>query len=281
MKRAKKLIWLLVTAAVFAAAPLTAMALPAGGYVPTAATWYYQDSSTKKWVKDYKVSFSYKKDGRLTKITNKYQGTTASTAYTWKGNYITKINYKNSENMLSSTTYKYKNKKLISYQYNGNKGANLAYKYKWKGKTGTYTQTGEGGSSTYKLTINAKGQLVKETCKDNDGFETTSIYKYYGNGNLKSSTIKGKGFDSSFTRVKKFNQKGYITLESLTSRSNIDKTTYKYKTQKGKIREVVFTNTFKEGEYSYEASRKLVFTKWKKVSHVRNCDAWGNTIPIW
>ena len=282
MKRAKKLIWLLVTAAVFATAPLTAMALPAGGYVPTTGTWYYQDSSTKKWVKDYKVSFSYKKDGRLTKVTQQYVDAPSvyTTAYTWKGNYITKINYKNNYyDEFGLTTYKYKNKKLTSYGY----GEGNVQKYKWKGKTGTYSQTWDGGSYTNKFTINAKGQLVKETYKyKNSGITTTdtSTYKYYGNGNLKSMTSKNQSSNVD-SYVVKYNQKGYKTSESYKSNTYTSKTTYKYKYKKGKLKEVVITSSGKNDGESFKDSSKIEFTKWKNVSHIRNCDAWGHVISLW
>ena len=275
MKRAKKLIWLLVTAAMFAAAPLTAMALPAGGYVPTAGTRYYQDSSTKKWVKSYKISYSYKKDGRLTKVTRKYTDGTDSTAYTWKGNNITKITDKYSYGNSYTYTFKFKNKKLTSYQFSGDK----AQKIKWKGKTGTCTQTWDGGGATYKYTINGKGQIVKvTTTHKSDGTKYTTTYKYYGNGNLKSYTLKGSGY--SYTT--KYNQKGYRTSETRKEGSATSKTTFKYKTKKGKIKEVVTNYTYTSGEYSSKSSSKFVFTKWKNVSHVRNCDATGNTrIYLW
>ena len=274
MKRAKKLIWLLVTAAMFAAAPLTAMALPAGGYVPTAGTSYYKDDANK-WVKYEKISCSYKKDGRLTKITRKYTDGTDSTAYTWKGNNITKITTKNSGHSYT-TTFKFKNKKLTSYQFSGDK----AQKIKWKGKTGTCTRTGNGDGETSKYTLNGKGQIVKVTTNyKSGGTKYTSTYKYYGNGNLKSYTVKMSG--SSYSE--KFNQKGYRTSETYKEGSSYSKTTtFKYKTQKGKIKEVVMNYTYTSGENIYKSSSKFVFTKWKNVSHVRNCDATGNTrIYLW
>ena len=267
MNRAKKLIGMLVAAAVLTAVPLTAMALPAGGYVPTSGTRYTLDEKTKKWVKDATISSTYKKDGRLTKNTVKYMyGTSNSCAYSWKGNYITKYVYKYSDKdytSTSSTTYKYKNNKRVSYQNSGDK----AVKIKWKGKTGTYSI---GNGQTYKYTINQKGQLIKSAGRVEEGgllVSGTYTYKYYANGNLKSITTKGK----NSTSVEKFNKQGYRTSSSYKLGSFSTKSTYKYKTKNGKIREVV--ETYTSGSYTY--SRKTVFNKWKKVSHVRNCDAWG------
>ncbi len=272
MKRVKKLIGLLVAATIIAATPLTAMALPAGGYVPTSGTWYFKNSNTKKWEKTGTVlSYTYKKDGRLTKRVNKYDGGSSASTYTWKGNYLTKQVNKYSDGS-SNMTYKYKNKKQTSYQYSGNKAQTI----KWKGKTGT--ETGDGW--TRKYTVNGKGQLVKITTKYSDGGTYTSTYKYSGGGNLKS--VAGKGKDSkgktTYNNLMKYNKKGYPTSQVSSGTGYSYKATYKYKTKKGKLREVVVNSTYKDGGSSETYSNKLVFTKWKKVSHVRNCDAFGNLI---
>ena len=274
MKRVKKLIGLLVAATIIAATPLTAMALPAGGYVPTSGTWYYKDSTTKKWEKSGTVlSYTYKKDGKLTKRVDKYNGGSSALTYTWKGNYITKI-ASNSADGGGFTAYKYKNKKRTSYQYSGEKAQTI----KWKGKTGTYT--GDGGKTKY--TINGKGQLVKITTTYDSGYVYTTTYKYSGGGNLKSVTGKGKDSKGKTTSnyLMKYNKKGYPASRMYSGTNYSDKTTYKYKTKKGKLREVVVNSTYKEGGSNETYSYRVVFTKWKKVSHIRNCDAYGNTIGL-
>ena len=265
MKRAKKLIWLLMTAAVFAAAPLTAMALPAGGYVPTSGTYYYKDSTTNnKWKKNNSVAYTYKDDGRITKRTVTYKGIGSVTyKYTWKGNYITK--YPNSYSDV--TTFKYSKKKLVSYR---GSYASKAQKITWKGNTGTVTQY----DPTTEYTINNKGQLIKKVIKYDGEFTDISTYQYYGNGNLKSMSMTSKSdYDTmTGTTTVTYNKKGYETSYTNKYGSYWAKTTYKYTTKKGKITQVVSNYSNSNGSKN---SSKVVYKKWQYVSHVRNCDAWG------
>lgn len=252
MKRAKKLIGLLLSAAVLALTPLTALALPAGGYVPTSATRYTLNKSTNKWEKLTTITYNYTNSGKLTKRTVKWDGGSCSHTYTWNGNYITKHKFKTlNTSYYVSEEYTFKNDKLLTfktkeYGHNDGKYPNI----KWKGKTGTMTW--KDGHKT-KYTVNKKGQLIKET----DGAETTT-YEYYKNGNLKRITRKENGRTLS---TKKFNQKGYITSKA-----------YTYTIKNGKITKLVIKDS--------DGTRKYVFNKWKKVSHIRNCDAWGTYIDL-
>ena len=255
MKGIRKLATLLLTAAVLAATSLTALALPSGGYVPTKGTYSYYDSSAKKWVKSNTYTWSYKSDGRLTKITHKDSDNSSSTTkYTWSGDHIKKI-----KSDSYTYSYKYKGKKLISATYDY--GEKTIYKYKWKKNKGTL-KTDE---YTTTIQINSKGQLTKSKTKYSNGDVYTVTYKYYANGNLKKVTGKGKN-DSSSTS---YNSAGYITKYTNTYDGKTYYTAkYKYKKKNGKIKQVNIT-------YNGGGKAKLVFSKWKRVSHVRNCDASG------
>ena len=249
MKGIRKLATLVLTAAMLAATSLTAFALPSGGYVPTKGTYSYYDSSAKKWVKQETYTWSYKSDGRLTKRTNKYDDGTSTIKYTWSGDRVKKI-----KDSSGYTSYKYKGKKLTSVTESY--GSKHTYKYKWKKNKGTVKM--DGYSNT--IQINSKGQLTKSVSKYSDGDTYTTTYKYYANGNLKKVT--GKNFSASY------NSAGYITKITNKNDGKTYTTKYKYKKKNGKIKQITITHS--DGSKS-----RLVFSKWKRVSHVRNCDATG------
>ena len=256
MKKIRKFATLLLTAAMLAATSLTALALPSGGYVPTKGTYSYYDSSAKKWVKSETITLSYKSDGRLTKRTYKYdEDYVLTTKYTWSGNRIKKITESEGGGY---TSYKYKGNKLVSYTRNY--GEKHTYKFKWKKNKGTLKLDGY----TETIQFNSKGQLVKETIKYTDGGTYTYTCKYYANGNLKKVTSKG----SSESTTRSYNSEGYLKKYTRKSGGKTYTTKYKYKKKNGKIKQITIT-------YSDGYKNKLVFSKWKKVSHVRNCDASG------
>ena len=66
MRQIKRLAALLLAAAITAATPLAALALPAGGYVPVKATQYRWDEKTSTWVQTSERTMSFKSDGRKT-----------------------------------------------------------------------------------------------------------------------------------------------------------------------------------------------------------------------
>lgn len=259
MKNAKRLIGLLVSAVILATAPLTVMALPAGGYVPTSATVYELNYRTNKWERYSRITYNYKNDGRLTKRTEKNikdPVLSYTERYTWKGDYIIKY----SDN-IDTTTYKYT--KIDR----------------------------EGGIKTLgidRYTINEKGQLIKAVYDFlgsgygyRGGYPIITVYQYYGNGNLKSETTRGdlKCGTLTYGETTTYNKKGFITSYSLKSEDEYDIVNYKYTTKKGKLRQVVI-NAVNSPDHD-QFTTKIVFQKWKYVEHVRNCDAYGHTLDLW
>ena len=258
MKRAKRLVAMLLVVALLAVTPAAAMAAE---YVPTKGTSYWKNGT--KWEKGTEYTWSYKGDGKITKRTWKDpDGTSSTSSYKWKGNFLSKITWSSGQ----YSTYKYKNSRLQSFTsvYGGGKRTT---KLKWdkKKKKATY----KSGDFTITLTFNSKGQLVKET--DKSAAETyTYKYKYYSNGNVKK--ISG-GSNKGYQFTTNYNKKGYLSSE--TGKDGIYSWSYKYsyKTKNGKITERISKSNGVE-------SSKTVYTKWKKVSRVRNCDGMGRTTPL-
>ena len=122
MKKTKRFIALLLTAALLAMTPLTALA--ASGYVPIKGEYYYKDG--KKWVKSEDFSYSYKSNGKITQAYYKYDGGSSKTKYKWSGNHVVKVSSSD-----GYTTYKYKKNKLVSIAENY--GEKYTIKISWKG----------------------------------------------------------------------------------------------------------------------------------------------------
>ena len=260
MKQTKRLIALLLTAALLAMTPLTALALGPAGYVPTKTVTY--DKVDGKWVQLSETTSSYKSDGRVTKKITKYtDGTTYTTKYTWGGDRVKKVVYPS-----GTYSYKFKGKKLVSFTVNTD--SKKTYKLKWKGKNGTY----KSGTSTETYTIDGKGRFVKEKLVLADGTTYISSYKYYSNGNLKSYSWKGNG--TSVTE--KYNSKGWIT--SVVQKGSTPYTAkYTYTKKKGKVISQLCKWEF---DKTSSGETKAVYKKWKKVRHVRNVDGFGFTLPL-
>lgn len=258
MKKAKRIVALLLTLAMLAGVSTAAYALPAGGFVPVKATNYTLVDGN--WKEGSVRTLTYKGDGRLTKITttNPSSGTTSSTSYKWKGNLITKVNWSDGDYQV----FKYKGGRRTSYTYDY--GVKYTYKFKWKKKTLTYA-TEDGTIST---TVNGKNQIVK-TVRTGSSNSYTTKYTYYGNGNRKKYVHKTS---DGIVTTYKYNSKGYIISETGKNYSR----KYTYKIKKGKILERIC----KYQESGRSGERKVVYSKWKKVSHVRNCDAWGYSITL-
>ncbi|MBR1899490.1 MAG: hypothetical protein IJ820_00295 [Lachnospiraceae bacterium] len=255
MKRVKKLVALLLAVTLLAAIPTVAYA--ASGYVPTKATYYYLENG--KWNKDSERTLSYNSSGKIKKVTYKYSdGYSGWTKYSWKGNFVTKISYKDG----GYNSFKYKGSKRKSAVFNT--GSKETRSYKWKKNKCTY----KNGDTTVTLKINGKGQLVSEKYKNADGSGSTT-YKYYSNGNLKSYTSKGSGYSYTI----KYNSKGFVKSEKGKGTGYSYSYTYSYKTKKGKIKERIC-------KYNGKVSSKTVYSKWKKVSNIRNCDRFGYMVAL-
>ena len=253
----KRWLCLLLVAALLAVTPVAAMAAE---YVPTKGINYWKNGT--KWEKGTEYTWSYKGDGKITKRTWKDpDGASSTSSYKWKGNFLSKITWTNGQ----YSTYKFKNSRIqsITSVYPGGK---QTIKIKWdkKKKKATY----KSGDFTYTMTFNSKGQLVKET--DKSSSETyTYKYKYYSNGNMKKVT---GGSNQGYQYTVNYNKKGYISSESGKDGTYSWSYKYSYKTKNGKITEKIMK--YKDGE------TKTVYTKWKKVSRVRNCDGLGRSVPL-
>ena len=255
MKTAKRLMAMLLVAALLAVTPAAAMAAE---YVPTKGTYYWKNGT--KWQKGTEYTWSYKGDGKIKKVTYKEpDGYSSSTTYKWKGSFLKTLRYSGNE----YTSYKFKNNRLQSMTdvYGSNKETG---KFKWdkKKKKGTY----KGDGFTNVITVNSKGQRVKQSYIYSDGTYTYS-YKYYSNGNVKSISLKGPGYSFST----KYNKAGY-----LTSRKSSDGYSYTCKYKKNKKGQI----TEKITKYNSGGENKIVYTKWKKVSRTWNCDGFGTTVSL-
>lgn len=233
-----------------AAASLTAVAaLPAGGYVPVYGEKYLQQDG--EWVPVGSVSASYKADGKCTRFSSSdSKGMKRGERYTWKGDYITKLvcDYRDS----GTLQYKYDRNHKLVYR----KAGRTKYTYKWSGKTARY----DNGGMKETLTFNKKGQRTKAVYG-------TSAYKYsyYKNGNLKKVSSK---FSTT-----KYNSRGDLTYFSYSFLDMSASFTYQTDSS-GRITQVDVAYKDKNGAHN----AKIVYSKWKKVRHVRNCDATGTTV---
>jgi len=251
MKRVKKLIALLMAVTLLAAVPSVAYA--ASGYVPTKATNYRFENGV--WEKGTERTLSYNSSGKIKSISYKYSdGSAGWTKYTWKGNYITKVS--DNDGDYSSFKYKGSKRKSAVYIYGSNKET---ISYKWKKNKCIY----KDGDYTVVLKINGKGQIVSEK-QTGPGGTYIWTYKYYSNGNRKSYSFKGPS--NSYTV--KFNSNGYVKSEKGSSSRGSYSYIYSYKSKKGKITEKIC-------KYNGKVSSKTVYSKWKKVSNIKNCDSFG------
>jgi len=249
MKKVKRLAAWMILVFVVTAASLTAMAAKkAGEYVPVYGEKYVQQNGS--WIPVGSVSASYKKDGKCTGFSSTdSKGLQRGERYTWKGDYITKLvcDYRDS----GTLKYTYNKKhKLVSRTRGLTK-----YTYRWSGKSAIYSD----GNYTEKLAFNKKGQLTKAV------YGTSAYtFSYYKNGNLKKSS-------SSFA-VTNYNSRGDLKSFSY-SYLNMNAVFTYVKDEAGRIKQVNVAYTDRNGAHN----AKIVYSKWKKVSRVRNCDAAGTT----
>ena len=272
MNQIKKAITLSVFVFMLVITPVCVYAA-SGTYVPTKAKNYRFDG--KKWVPDHEVAYKYKKDGRITESVFKsleYNSTFCETTkYKWKGNYLAKIEEDYSKwkgNHLKFDdnyyNYEYRKNKIMSIVSYCNMTSDKTEKttYKWKKKKASYKHT---FGTTGTIEIDSKGRMIKNKLYFNKGGTYYYTYKYYKNGNLKEYTKKNS--EGSISRKIKYNQQGYPT--SVIFNGN---TTYTYKKKNGKIIEQIETTKTADG---YINKKKTVYSNWKKVRRVRNCDAFG------
>ena len=261
MKQIKRMAVLLIAAAFLLLTPVSALAAKQE-YVPTKAISY--ELKDGNWVAICEETYSYTKNARLKAYT--YKSLTSSHSYkisfTWKGDFL-----KKQDSLSYTTTYNYKKKKLkSSAEVRKSSGSTTTTSVSWKKRKGTFTSSnGDTGS----ITVNKKNQKIKEERVDSYGRKSTTTFKYFANGNLKSESYSGLGY----SYVLKYNKKGYpVSFKSDSSGGS-----FKYKkNKKGQITEQLMTTTL-PGGLTFE--NKRVYSGWKKLSRpVRTCDAFG--LPV-
>ena len=259
MKQIKRMTVLLITAAFLLLTPVSALAAKQE-YVPTKAVYYELDEGN--WVKIYEETYICTKNGRIKSYTYKslMHDSTGKIVYTWKGNYL-----KKEDGPFAAISYSYNKKKLKSVtQVAKLSGKTETTSISWKKRKGTYTNS---SGSIVSITVNKKNQKIKEERVDSYGRKSTTTFKYFANGNLKSESYSGLGY----SYVLKYNKKGYpVSFKSDSSGGS-----FKYKkNKKGQIKEQLVTFKYDDGSaFSY----KKVYSNYKKISRsVRNCDAFGN-----
>lgn len=219
--------------------------------VPTKASHYTYDLSTKKWTKTNRsFTASFSSNGKIKKVTYKYGSYKDSFTYTWKGDYLKKIKYSYSGEKPATTTYTYKNGKLSSV-----KGSGYKTTYKWKGNKGTATQNFDDTKYKYKLTLK-NGRLAKDV-PDNASYSYS--YSYYQRGLRKTYKYKEKSHTYKVT----YGKNGF------PKKSTNGTTTTSYQWKK---KEVIITQKEKGKVVRKE---KWKFSKTKRVSRAWNCDAFG------
>ena len=261
--------------AVLAAALLSGSAFAAGGgYVPAAGT--RQVLKNGNWVQAESFRISYRKDGRITKYTTTDAEGTRSDSYSWKGDYVKKNAYAGSGGYSCAWTWTYKKGKLQKYSFSDSDGDAWAAKAGWKKKKAAVSFTVTG--SSYKmqsgtLKMDGKGRITSETRSSADGVQAWTS-SYYGNGLLKKRTYR----EGAAVSVTSWNKKGYITSVTDTAPEGNHSMTYTYVMDKKKKcpKEVLVTYN-DDGDIRQE---RILYTKWKKVSRVRNCDAAGTEVPL-
>ena len=243
--------------AVLAAALLSGSAFAAGGgYVPAAGT--RQVLKNGNWVQAESFRISYRKDGRITKYTTTDAEGTRSDSYSWKGDYVKKNAYAGSGGYSCAWTWTYKKGKLQKYSFSDSDGDAWAAKAGWKKKKAAVSFTVTGSSYKFVGTTSAKSGL-------------TNIYKLNADG---SSSYR----EGAAVSVTSWNKKGYITSVTDTAPEGNHSMTYTYVMDKKKKcpKEVLVTYN-DDGDIRQE---RILYTKWKKVSRVRNCDAAGTEVPL-
>ena len=152
MKQIKRMAVLLITAAFLLLTPMSALAARQE-YAPTKAVFY--ELKDGNWVASYEETYSYTKNARLKAYTYKSltSSHTATTTYTWKGNFL-----KKQDDSYYTTTYSYKKKKLkSSSEVNKSSGKTTTTSVGWKKRKGTVT--GSDGA-TGSITVNKRNQMI-------------------------------------------------------------------------------------------------------------------------
>lgn len=260
MKTAKKLWALLLAAMMIMMVPVSASA--AQKFVPVAGYQQYWNGS--KWVKDFDFTAKYKSSGNITSFIKEYSsGYSETRTYKWKNNRVVENTYYTSKGYTDKAVRSYKNNLLKKSEFTASsKDYITTRKYSWKKRTAkvTLSYSKKYSSSTYTIKVNKKGRRSYEYVPGNS--PVTSSWKYYSNGNLKSYVHKS----SSGTTSTYFNELGYKE-----SNGGIYYT-YTMDKKKNRPKKVEWT--------SDKRKYRMVYTKYKKVSAIKNCDAWGYPVVL-
>lgn len=224
------------------------------------------------------LKFSYKKNGNLSSYVETYSDTSYSRSYKWKSSRISKVTIVDTYNDKTTKSYTYKKGLLsaIANTYSWQTGETISYKWKKKSASVT-TAYADGSTNTDTVTAkrNSKKQRTAITSREGNASHTT-VWKYYGNGNIKSITDSESG---GYKDVYSYNKNGYLTsyVSSWSGGSRTVKLQYVMDKKKKCPNRVTVTISGSDGEASVETYE---FTAFKKVKKVRNCDAVGTEIPL-
>ena len=244
-----------------------------GAYVPTIAKTYIKQNG--KWVDSHSKKFVFKKDGRITQLEAGFEVRN----YSWKGNYVFQQNYTGQGT--GTWTFKYKNGLRQSKVFESADDT-TTYSYKWKKRKASvkYTTVNiwneDAGITSITTKVNEKKQITSVKTKYRGGLSILETFVYYKNGNLKEKWYK---FGDSGPTITKYNEDGYIiSLVDNFGSSNESTSTYKYTMDKKKK---CPKSVLVKSKDSYGSrTQKTVFSSFKKVSRVRNCDASGYVLPL-
>ena len=287
--------------------------------VPTEGVLYSQDEKGAFQPTDQTFTATYSSDGKVATVTykddsewkdangedwGKYHLLTTY-SYKWKGNNIRSFSWTHTEsssgpNYSDNTSESYsmnntikKKKPAVSkesyvrdYTYkseeeqgSGHTKQNQTSTYRWNKKEGSVKIAGEffdDGEKYTRLSANVIGLKKGRRVSD---WVNGAKFTYYKDGKLKAVT---QNYPDGRIEKASYNKEGYLTNESrVYPPRTTQETTYTW-TMNSKTKcpkEVVITFKEKNEAETWGWTNKWVFTKTKKVSKVRNCDAYG--YPVW
>lgn len=303
MKRSKKVLAVLLAGAMTAGMATTAFAKKVSGTIPTAGTVYRKSSDAKDYTEQGSFVSGYETSGKVRYYiyTDKVSNYTITTTYKWKGNLLSKVQTvfdDKNETRTSLTTYKYSKNRLVSESYKSlatsKKGEPAEIyatntTYKWNGNEAVVKESDKiSGYKTVTGTITAKKNGKKTAVTSS----TSGPVNYkYENGLLKQRYVKAVGIQELHVSMTNYNSLGYpVNSMSInrydapqrTNSTNSSTTTYAY-TLAGKTPvEMVktYTENYKDDgkDRSYTNYTKVVYTAFKSVKQIRNCDGFGNDV---
>lgn len=267
MRRTKRLWTLFLAVMIIAMIPASAFAASKKN-IPTAG--YKEQLKDGKWVKLNDFSMNYNSQGKIISYSRRFAGGgSEKTTYKWNGDRVIQSTYTSSDKSTNKEKRSFlkKKKNFVKSAVVDNGNDHITLTYKWKKNTATVTEKYDDNSSepsSYTVKVNNNGRILMESHpREYASGPLVYKYKYYGNGNLKSIT-------NSNGAVMKYNKDGYLAANGII--------TYKYTMDKKKKapKLVEWTEYFENEEFKF----RIKYTKYKKVSKVRNCDATGYRVIL-